>query len=80
MVSFNETPGGMDLNGLEGTGSSIKHVYHIIPAVAISVPAEGADEAIEAMKRNPRIERVEKDLIYQIASGPTPDDPRYVDL
>jgi subtilisin family serine protease len=80
MVTFKDGLGGINTISLEGMDTHIKHVYHLIPAVALSVPAEGADEAIDALERDPRVDRVEKDLIYQIASGPTPDDPRYANL
>ena len=47
MVSFKNGQQALDMNGLAGTDTLIKQVYSLIPAVALSVPAEGADEAIE---------------------------------
>ena len=78
IISYVDDPDDLDLDDLDEVGASIKYVYRIIPAVALSVPATGVDEVIEELEGNARIEGVESDLVVQ--ANLDPNDPQFPNL
>jgi len=57
LIGFKEKPGPAQQALVKGVGGKIKYTYHLIPAIAASVP----EVAIEALKKNPNITDVELD-------------------
>ena len=55
-------------------GGEIKHFYHIIPAIACSLP----QKAIDALEKNPVIAYIEMD--HKVYIDKTPNDPRLSEL
>ena len=75
IISYLDDPEDLDLDDLDEVGATVKYVYHIIPAIALSLPAVNIDEVIEELEGNVRIERVESDLLLHANLGP--NDPDY---
>ena len=71
IVNFFDDPDDLELDDLEGLGGTIKYVYHVIPAIAATVPIS----ALQQLEEDARIERVEPDLM--VFTDPAPDDPEY---
>ena len=78
IISYVDDSEDLDLDDLDEVGATIKYVYQIIPAVALSVPATGVDEVIEDLEGNVRIEGVESDLVVQ--ANLDPNDPQFPNL
>ena len=78
IVSYVEDPEDLDLDDLDELGATIKYVYRIIPAIALSLPSTSIDEVIEELEGSSRIERIESDLLVQ--ANLDPDDPQYPNL
>jgi subtilisin len=57
IIKFNGKP---DAALIRAFGGEIKHEYSIIPAIACSIP----EQAIDALQRNPKIEKIEPDGIF----------------
>jgi len=57
LIGFKEKPGPAEQALVKGLGGKIKYTYHIIPAIAASVP----EVAIDALRENPNITHVELD-------------------
>lgn len=65
IVGFSERP---DTALLKSHGATIKHSYHVVPAIAASLP----QQAVEALEKNPRVAYVEPDIRVQaLALGDT---------
>ena len=63
LIGFDRQPGPTEEGIVHGAGGSIKYTYNLVPAIAASVP----EAAIEGLKKNPRVTRVEPDiLVYAI--------------
>jgi subtilisin len=63
LIGFKEKPGQAQQEMVKGVGGQIKYTYHLIPAIAASVP----EKAIEALKKNPNITNVELDsMVYAL--------------
>jgi subtilisin len=63
LIGFKEKPGQAQQEMVKGVGGQIKYTYHLIPAIAASVP----EVAIEALKKNPNITNVELDsMVYAL--------------
>jgi len=60
---------------IRGRGGKIKHVYHIIPAIAATVPKS----ALRGLERDENVKRIEPDFLLYADPGP-PNDPKYSDL
>ncbi len=55
LIGFRHTPGQSEHAVVRGHGGEIKHSYHLVPAVAASIP----EQAIEALAKNPNVTRIE---------------------
>ena len=78
IISYVDDPDGLDLDDLGEIGASVKYVYDIIPAIALSLPANKIDEVIEELEGNTKVERVESDLLLHANLGP--NDPQYPNM
>jgi subtilisin family serine protease len=65
IIGFKDKP---DSDLIRAYGGEIKYEYHIIPAIAASLP----EKAIEALKKNPNIEYIEQDCKVTIAEEVLP--------
>jgi len=54
-IAFDRQPGANEEAIVHGAGGNIKYTYHLVPAIAASVPAA----AIQGLSRNPRITTIE---------------------
>lgn len=59
LIGFKQKPGLAEQAVVQGAGGKIKYTYHLIPAIAASIP----DTAIEALQKNPNITNVELDIM-----------------
>lgn len=59
LIGFREKPGAAQQAMVKGVGGKIKYTYHIVDAIAASIP----EKAIEALKKNPNVRYVEPDGI-----------------
>ena len=57
LIGFKEKPGAAQQAMVKGVGGKIKYTYHIVDAIAASIP----EKAIVALKKNPNIRYVEPD-------------------
>ena len=57
LIGFKEKPGPAQQALVKGLGGKIKYTYHLIPAMAASVP----EVAIEALQKNPNVTNIELD-------------------
>ena len=63
LIGFDRQPSSDEAAIVRGAGGSIKHTYHLVPAIAASIP----EAAIQGLLRNPRVTRVEPDItVYAI--------------
>ena len=58
LIGFDRMPGHNEEGIVRGAGGHIKYTYHLVPAIAASLP----QAAIDALKRNPRVTVVEPDI------------------
>ena len=66
LIGFKQKPGPAEQELVKGVGGKIKYIYHLVPAIAASVP----EVAIEALKKNPNITHVELDsMVYALLDG-----------
>ena len=69
LIGFKEKPGAAQQAMVKGAGGKIKYTYHIVDAIAASIP----EKAIEALKKNPNVRYVEPDgQVYALDF--TPDE------
>jgi len=57
LIGFREKPGAAQQAMVKGVGGKIKYTYHIVDAIAASIP----EKAIDALQKNPNIRYVEPD-------------------
>lgn len=70
LIRFHAPPTSSDLRAVTARGAEISRSFRIVPAVAASVP----EQAIAALRANPRIAAVEPDsLLYALEYGATRD-------
>jgi len=63
LIGFDQQPGPTEEGIVRGAGGNIKYTYHLVPAIAASVP----QAAIDGLLRNPRVTRIEPDIeVYAI--------------
>jgi len=63
LIGFDRQPGPAEEAIVGGAGGAIKYTYHLVPAIAASVP----EAAIERLLKNPKVTRVEPDItVYAI--------------
>jgi len=58
LIGFKQKPGKAEKALVEKFNGKIKYTYHLIPAIAASVPAQ----ALQGLKHNPKVRYVEKDI------------------
>lgn len=73
IVGFHQKPGPSEEALVHGARGKIRHTYHVIPAMAATLP----EQEIANIARNPRVAYVEEDSIVT-AAKPLPGD-EYVD-
>jgi subtilisin len=57
LIAFGRQPGPAEEALVRGMGGSIKYTYHLVPAIAATLP----EPAISALEANPHVTRVEPD-------------------
>lgn len=63
IIGFTQTPGPSEQALVRGQGGTIKHSYHLVPAIAASIP----EAAIQGLLNNPRVTSVDLDgTVYAI--------------
>lgn len=65
LIGFKEKPGPPEQALVKGFGGKIKYTYHLVPAIAASVP----EVAIEALQKNPNVTQVELDSMVYALDG-----------
>lgn len=68
LVVFKGPPGNSDGMALSDGGGKVKRAYHIVPAMAASIPRS----KLEALSRNPRVARIDEDVTVQITGQTLP--------
>jgi len=58
LIGFKEKPGPAQQAMVKGVGGQIKYTYHIVDAIAASIP----EKAIVALRNNPNVTHVELDI------------------
>ena len=58
LIGFKEKPGPAQQAMVQGVGGKIKYTYHIVDAIAASIP----ENAIDALQKNPNVTHVELDI------------------
>lgn len=58
LIGFKEKPGPPEQALVKGLGGKIKYTYHIVDAIAASIP----EKAIVALQKNPNVKYVEPDV------------------
>ena len=76
IIGYFDEPDELDVEDIEELGGTVKYVYHLIPAIAATVPAS----ALSELEEDPQVERFESDLVYHANPAVTPDDPQFPDL
>jgi len=61
LIGFKEKPGAAQQAMVRGVGGKIKYTYHIVDAIAASIP----EKAIDALQKNPNVRYVEPDGLVQ---------------
>ncbi|MBI2627034.1 MAG: S8 family serine peptidase [Parcubacteria group bacterium] len=62
-IGFTQTPGASEQALVRAFGGEISHSYHLVPAIAASVP----ESAVNGLLKNPRVAYVEADgIVYAI--------------
>lgn len=63
LIGFDRQPGSSEEGIVRGVGGTIKYTYHLVPAIAASIP----EAAIEGLLKNPNVTRVELDIdVYAV--------------
>lgn len=60
LIGFNRQPGPAEEALVRRAGGSIKYTYHLVPAIAASLP----ENAIDALRRNPNVTTIEPDGLF----------------
>ena len=63
-IGFTAKPGAPEQALVKGVGGKIKYTYHLVPAIAATIP----EAAIDGLMRNPRVTHIEADIeVYAVA-------------
>ncbi len=63
LIGFDRQPGSDEEGIVRGSGGAIKYTYHLVPAIAASIP----EAAIQGLLGNPRVTIIEPDIaVYAI--------------
>ena len=65
IIAFSQQPGPAEHALVHSLGGEIKYSYHLVPAIAASVP----EAALQGLRRNPLVIAVEPDLQAQIVDA-----------
>ena len=68
LIRFNNPPGQAEADLIQGVGGQITHSYHIVSAVAASIPPQ----AVRALLQNPNVSGIEAD--YRLYLDVSPND------
>ncbi|MBI4186014.1 MAG: S8 family peptidase [Chloroflexi bacterium] len=68
LMSFDVTPGPTEEALVHNAGGNIKRSYHIVPAVAASIPRD----RLESLRRNPKVTSIEEDVSLQVVEQTLP--------
>lgn len=68
LIGFKEKPGASQQAMVRGVGGKIKYTYHIVDAIAASIP----EKAIVALQKNPNVRYVEPDVEIFAIGQPLP--------
>jgi len=69
LIRFDRQPGPSEEGLVHGAGGCIKYTYHLVPAIAASVP----EAAIQGLSRNPRVTIIEPDIAVYATDGELDD-------
>jgi len=61
LIGFIQRPGPPEGAMVRGLGGEIRYTYHLIPAIAATIP----ETAVDALRRNPKVAYIEADGIVQ---------------
>ncbi|MBA7671773.1 hypothetical protein ES703_79936 [subsurface metagenome] len=63
LIGFDRQPSSDEEGIVRGAGGAIKYTYHLVPAIAASIP----ETAIQGLLRNPKVTSIEPDItVYAI--------------
>ena len=65
LIAFTGQPGPAEQALVRGVGGDIKYTYHLVPAMAASLP----EAAIDGLRKNPIITRVDPDWAVQVVEA-----------
>lgn len=65
LIGFPDVPGPADEAMVEAAGGSVHHRYHLVPAIAASVPVT----ALDGLSRNPRVMVIEADGVVHVVDA-----------
>ena len=68
LIGFTQRPGRAEEALVHQAGGDIKYTYHLVPAIAASVP----ESAIVGLRKNPKITRIDPDIEVHAARKPKP--------
>ncbi len=59
LVTFYQPPGPNEINLIQSLGGTVKTVYHLVPTIAATMPADKLDQ----LRRDPRVKMVTPDTV-----------------
>jgi subtilisin len=65
LIGFRQVPGPSEQALVRSHGGKIKYSYHLVPAIAASIP----QSAIDALAKNPNVTRIEPDGVLDYADA-----------
>ena len=68
LIRFNNPPGQAEADLIQGVGGQVKHRYHIVSAIAASIPSQ----AVRSLLQNPNVTGIEPD--FRLYLDATPND------
>ena len=68
LIGFSQPPGPAEEALVRQAGGDIKYTYHLVPAIAASVP----EPALEGLRKNPKINRIDPDIEVHAVRKPIP--------
>ncbi len=68
LIGFTQQPGPAEEALVHRAGGNIKYTYHLVPAIAASIP----QSAIDGLGKNPKITRIDLDIGVHAVGGPKP--------
>ncbi|MBI2980461.1 MAG: S8 family serine peptidase [Chloroflexi bacterium] len=72
LVNFYQPPGAGEISLIQNLGGTVKEVYHIVPAIAATMPSNNLD----TLRADPRVKSVEVDTTFSLSpTTPGPSSP-----